>query len=161
MVVPSQNREPLLGHESRLLAGLLQLPLQDDPLPVEPDVTPHPRALAHLGDGVYELLIREWAMARLGLLQVEQLHNFSIGLARAETQVACMQWLLPQLTPTEEALFKHARNMPVTQSRRKQQGLYRQSTGFEALVGWWYLYAPQRLALVQTWVMTQYFQPLG
>jgi ribonuclease-3 family protein len=124
-------------------------------------MAPHPRALAHLGDGVYELLIREWAMARLGLLQVEQLHNFSIGLARAETQVTCMQWLLPQLTPTEEALFKHARNMPVTQSRRKQQGLYRQSTGFEALVGWWYLYAPERLLLVQTWVTTHYLQPLA
>jgi ribonuclease-3 family protein len=137
---------------STLLRGLLGLGTST----VNEAEAAHPRALAHLGDGVFELLVREWAMARLGLLQVEQLHNFSIGLARAETQVACLQWLLPQLTDTEAVLYKQARNMPVTQSRRKQQGLYRQSTGFEALVGWWYLHNPERLLLLETWFLTIY-----
>ena len=142
---------------STLLRGLLGLKASvgEEPHPLTEE-TCHPRALAHLGDGVFELLVREWAMARLGLLQVEQLHNFSIGLARAETQVACLQWLLPQLTDREAVLYKQARNMPVTQSRRKQQGLYRQSTGFEALVGWWYLHNPERLLLLETWFLTIY-----
>jgi ribonuclease-3 family protein len=141
-----------LTTQSHLLRGLLSV---HSPLGTANTIeTCHPRALAHLGDGVFELLVREWAMARLGLLQVEQLHNFSIGLARAETQVVCLQWLLPQLTEAEEGLYKQARNMPVTQSRRKQQGLYRQSTGFEALVGWWYLHNPERLLLLETWFLT-------
>ena len=142
---------------STLLRGLLGLsPAGVGDLSASAGEVAHPRALAHLGDGVFELLVREWAMARLGLLQVEQLHNFSIGLARAETQVACLQWLLPQLNESEAVLYKQARNMPVTQSRRKQQGLYRQSTGFEALVGWWYLHNPERLLLLETWFLTIY-----
>jgi ribonuclease-3 family protein len=141
---------------SMLLRGLLRL-TPSPPTPIT-EVC-HPRALAHLGDSVFELLVREWAMDRLGLLQVEQLHNFSIGLARAETQVACLQWLLPQLNEVETGLYKQARNMPVTQSRRKQQGLYRQSTGFEALVGWWYLHNPERLLLLELWFLTIHDQP--
>lgn len=109
----------------------------------------HPRALAHLGDSVYELWIREIAI-QCCQHQVDALHKFSTERAQASFQVALLHWLMPQLTEAEQDVVRRARNMATPTSRRKAQALHRQATGFEALFGYWYLFNPDRLKSIRT-----------
>jgi ribonuclease III family protein len=105
----------------------------------------HPRALAHLGDAVYELAVRELALLRFPLASSKQLHHFSTARAKASFQAALLTQLEPHLTEAEQATVKQARNLPVPASRKAEQGVYRQATALEALVGYWALFHPERL----------------
>jgi ribonuclease-3 family protein len=111
-------------------------------------VTLSPRALAFLGDAVYELKLRELALA-LGHDRVEDLHRFTTERACATFQVTLLDQLA--LTETEQELVRRARNAAVSVGRRNQQGLHRLATGFEALIGYWHLTQPDRLH--QVWVL--------
>ncbi len=104
---------------------------------------PHPRALAHLGDAVYELWIREEAILHHD--KSAALHRYTIERAKADTQAGLLEALLPGLNETELDIVRRAQNMPVTSHRRNQQNAYRKATGFEALVGYWYLASPETL----------------
>lgn len=99
----------------------------------------HPRVLAHLGDAVYELIVREWALRVVGQQLSHQIHRWTTARVKAEAQAAVLESLLLTLTEAELALVKQARNLPVPTHRRNNQALYRQATALEALVGWWYL----------------------
>ncbi len=129
-----------------------------EPIPAEPDDVeartevwpgfnqlPHPRALAFLGDAVYEIFLREWAVALHGKAQSKALHGFTVMLARASAQVALLHHLQPYLTPTELELIRQGRNVGVGSSRRAEQATHRQATGFEALLGALHLQQPDRL----------------
>ncbi len=109
-----------------------------------PNPLPHPRALAHLGDAVYELWVREEAIALYQ--KSKDLHEYTTACVRAETQMALLENILPELSESEKELVKRSENVPVTSTRRSNQSLYRKSTAFEALIGYWYLQEPQRLA---------------
>jgi ribonuclease III family protein len=98
---------------------------------------PHPRALAHLGDAVYELWVRETAITFEG--SNHDLHRYTIKRVNAEIQSKLLEVLLPSLPEDVQALVKRAQNMPVPSSRRSNQSIYRKATGFEALIGYWYL----------------------
>jgi ribonuclease III family protein len=108
------------------------------------DPLPPLKALAHLGDAVYELWVRESAIALVH--QSEALHRFTIKRVKAETQEKILQQLLPTLNEEEKGLVKRAQNMPVTSSRRSNQAVHRKATAFEAIIGYWYLMAPDVLA---------------
>ncbi len=123
----------------------------DNPIPPTASLAKtdmHPRALAHLGDSVYELWIREIAI-QCCQHQVDALHRFSTERAQASFQVDLLHWLMPQLNETEQDVVRRARNMATPTSRRKAQALHRQATGFEALFGYWYLFAPERLQAIR------------
>jgi hypothetical protein len=60
-----------------------------------------------------------------------------------------LQVFSPQLTEAEQDLLRRGRNVGVANHRRNQQAISRISTSFEALVGFWYLHEPQRLALLK------------
>jgi 23S rRNA maturation mini-RNase III len=62
---------------------------------------PHPRALAFLGDAVYEIFLRQWAVEEQGAAQSKELHGFTVMLARASAQVALLHFLQPNLTAEE------------------------------------------------------------
>jgi ribonuclease III family protein len=115
--------------------------------------TLNPRVLAHLGDGVYELLVREAVLFHLGDIQAHQVHKATVALARAECQVQLLEYLQPDLTEEERALMKRARNSGVSVSRRTQQKLHREATALEALVGHWYLNTPDTLYRLSNWFM--------
>jgi ribonuclease III family protein len=102
-------------------------------------VTLHPRVLAHLGDAVYELMVREYVIDTLGDVQAEKVHRASIAMACAEFQVKLLEVLLPTLSEDEVALIKRARNASISVSRRNNPKLYRDATAFEALIGQWHL----------------------
>jgi ribonuclease III family protein len=104
----------------------------------------HPRVLAHLGDGVYELHVREMAIAACSQ-QVEALHQYTTHRANASFQVQLLREITPFLTESELEIVRRGRNVSVTTSRRSKQSLSRQSTSFEALIGFLYLKNPERL----------------
>jgi ribonuclease-3 family protein len=110
---------------------------------------PAARVLAHLGDAVYELLIRQWLLSQPIDWSSQALHEATIQLARMETQACIMEALLPELSTVETDVFKLGRNQPIPAHRRKHQVAYRLATGFEALVGYWWVREPQRLFLLE------------
>ena len=96
-------------------------------------------ALAHMGDAVYEILVRGWLCAQ-GRATCGNLHKETVALVRAEAQAAAVEKLLPCLTEAECAVYRRGRNghvhaIPKTASR----GQYTRATGLEALFGWLYL----------------------
>ena len=96
-------------------------------------------ALAHVGDAVYELLIRGMLAAR-GPAAVQDLHRQTVAYVRAEAQARTVQKLLPLLTDEETAVYKRGRNSHVHGiPAHANPGEYHAATGFEALLGWLYL----------------------
>jgi ribonuclease III family protein len=112
---------------------------------------PHARALAHLGDAVYELWVREAAVSQFQ--KSDDLHRYTVQRVKAEAQGGLLDHLLPSLSEAESDLVRRAQNMPVTTSRRSNQAVHRKATAFEALIGYWYLAAPEALAQRKSEIM--------
>ena len=104
-------------------------------VPQEVDLrTLSPLTLAFVGDGVYELMVRE-VLACQANRPNGALHKLSVSLVRAEAQSAAMELLLPLLTEEETAVFKRGRNAHTARAG----GDYHRATGLEALFGYLYL----------------------
>ena len=96
-------------------------------------------ALAHVGDAVYELLVRSMLAAR-GPAAVYDLHRQTVAYVRAEAQAETVKRLLPLLTEEEMAVYKRGRNSRVHGiPAHANPGEYHSATGLEALLGWLYL----------------------
>ena len=101
------------------------------------DVEPRnlsPLALAFVGDGVYELMVRERLVCQANR-PVNELHKQAVAMVRAEAQAAAMDAILPRLTEEEAAVFRRGRNAHTARSG----GDYHRATGLEALFGYLYL----------------------
>lgn len=95
--------------------------------------------LAHVGDAVYELLIRGMLAAR-GPAAVNDLHRMTVSYVRAEAQARAAEKLLPLLTEEETAIYRRGRNSHVRGiPQHANPGEYHSATGLEALFGWLYL----------------------
>ena len=95
--------------------------------------------LAHIGDGVYELLCRTYLVNR-GDKTVLKLHRETVELVKAPTQAKFADKLRPMLTEEEMDYFRRGKNAhthaaPKSASRQE----YAKATGFETLVGALYL----------------------
>lgn len=95
--------------------------------------------LAHMGDGVYELLCRAHLCAA-GNQTVLKLHKDTVALVKAPTQAAFADKLKPHLTEEELGFFRRGKNAhthaaPKSASRAE----YAKATGLEALFGALYL----------------------
>ena len=95
--------------------------------------------LAHMGDGVYELLCRAHLCAA-GDQTVLKLHKDTISLVKAPAQAAFADKLKPHLTEEELGFFRRGKNAhthaaPKSASRAE----YAKATGLEALFGALYL----------------------
>ncbi len=100
-----------------------------------------PLALAYIGDGVYELIVRTKVMNH-GSTQVHNMHKKSARLVNAGAQAEIIRRLLEDeyLTPEEVAVYKRGRNAKaVTTAKHATVVDYRTATGFEALCGYLYL----------------------
>ena len=60
--------------------------------------------LAHIGDAVFELLVRTWLCAH-GKATGKGMHQATIRLVCAESQAAKAERILPLLTEEETAVF--------------------------------------------------------
>ena len=96
-------------------------------------------ALAHIGDGVYELLTRTMLCTE-GFQSAAALHFKTVSLVNARAQAAGAEKLLPLLNEEELAIYKRGRNAKVNSVPQKASvGEYHAATGLEALFGWLYL----------------------
>jgi len=99
--------------------------------------------LAHVGDGVYELLVRTWLCAH-GKATGRGLHRSAIVLVCAESQARRTGAILPLLTEEELAVFRRGRNAQVhTVPNHASRAQYGEATALEALFGWLYLKGEQ------------------
>ena len=96
-------------------------------------------ALAHMGDAVYELLVRTWLCAH-GKATGRGLHQATIRLVCAEAQAERAERILPLLTQEESDVFRRGRNAHVhTIPNHASRAQYGEATALEALFGWLYL----------------------
>ena len=96
-------------------------------------------ALAHLGDSVFELMVRAWLCTR-GPSNVKKLHKATVGYVAAPAQAAMAQKILPLLTQEEADVFRRGRNTaPHSVPRAASREEYQTATALEALFGWLYL----------------------
>lgn len=98
-----------------------------------------PLALAYIGDGIYDLVIRS-LVVNAGNKQVQKLHKETSALVQASAQSQMMREMQEHLTTEELAIYKRGRNAKSV-SPAKNQSItdYRRATGFEALLGYLYL----------------------
>ena len=95
--------------------------------------------LAHMGDAVFEILVRTWLCAH-GKATGRGLHQAAVRLVRAESQAEKAERILPLLTEEEQAVFRRGRNAnPHTVSRAATREEYQSATALEALFGYLYL----------------------
>ena len=95
--------------------------------------------LAHLGDAVYELLVRSWLCAH-GRATGKGLHRATIELVCAQAQAMRGDRILPLLTEEETAVYKRGRNAHVhTVPHSASRADYLKATALECLFGWLYL----------------------
>ena len=90
-------------------------------------------ALAHVGDAVYEILVRTH-LACGGTQTAKNLHSQTIALVRASAQAKAIEHILPDLTEEEQTVYRHGRN-----AKPKTVAEYAHATALEALFGWLYL----------------------
>ena len=95
--------------------------------------------LAHLGDSVFEVMIRSWLVLH-GKAKAKDLHRATVRYVAAPAQAAAVERLLPLLTQEEADVYRRGRNTaPHSVPRAASRGEYQAATGLEALFGWLYL----------------------
>ena len=96
-------------------------------------------ALAHVGDAVYELLVRS-RLAESGKGKAADLHRATVSVVKAPAQARAAAALLPLLTEDERAVYRRGRNSHVNSvPHAASKAEYHAATGLEAVFGWLYL----------------------
>lgn len=107
----------------------------------------NPLVLAYVGDGVYELLIRQH-LASSANHRPNQIHKLATRYVSAKSQAKTLELWLPLLSEEEKDVVRRGRNAKSGTSPRNTDVLiYRHSTAMECLVG--YLYCIGRSDRIQ------------
>lgn len=118
-----------------------------------------PLALAYIGDGIYELVIRTM-MVRQGNRQVQKLHRDTSRLVKAQAQSEMMETLLPLLSKEEADIYRRGRNAKsFTTAKNASVNDYRRATGFEALMGYLYLQGEMERLMDLVKAAAEQYQP--
>lgn len=95
--------------------------------------------LAHIGDGVFELLVRTFLCTH-GKGSNADLHKLTVKFVAAPAQAIFADRIIPLLTQEELAVYKRGRNSHVhSVPKNATGGQYAKATGLEALFGALYL----------------------
>lgn len=95
--------------------------------------------LAHLGDAVYEILVRTMLITG-GRTTNAHLHKDTTAIVCAPAQAKAAEKLLPLLSEEEAAIFRRGRNANLSNiPKNATHGQYAKATGLEALFGALYL----------------------
>lgn len=98
-----------------------------------------PLALAFVGDGVYELLVRSREVERTRLTP-KKLHSTAVSFVSAKGQFAALGFIEPMLTEEEKDIVRRGHNASkATVAKNATPEEYRGSTALEALFGYLYL----------------------
>lgn len=99
--------------------------------------------LAHVGDAVYELLVRT-LLCEQGHSSVTELHRLTVSLVNAPAQAKAAEKIVPELTDDELSVYRRGRNTKVNSVPHNADiSEYHAATGLEALFGWLYLQGRQ------------------
>lgn len=114
------------------------------------------RNYAHLGDAVWELFVRDYTVLKTS--NAKLLHKITTERVNATFQRDMLTLISGDLTDEEQELARRARNLPIPVGRRAIQAIYRQSTAFEVLIGYWYVHNKERLeSFYQKFKNTEFF----
>ena len=95
--------------------------------------------LAHIGDGVFEVLCRAW-LCDHGGLTVGRLHAETVKLVKAGAQAKFAEAMLPILTEEEKSYYRRGKNSHVHAVPKScTPAEYAKATGVEAMFGALYL----------------------
>lgn len=109
-----------------------------------------PLALAFIGDGIFEIIIRTVVVER-GNRSADGLHKTKSRVVNAKVQAKMAEALLEELTEEELACYKRGRNAKShTAAKNASIAEYRKATGLEALFGYLYLLGKEERILELT-----------
>jgi len=97
--------------------------------------------LAFVGDAYYDLKVREMLIRR-GINKSKKFHQLAVFYVSAKAQAKILQQLIDEAYLTDEELTIVRRGRNVTSGsvpKNTDVLIYRQSTAFEALIGFLYL----------------------
>ncbi len=96
-------------------------------------------ALAHIGDAVFELMVRS-NLCKGGIRKAKELHKNTILSVSAAAQETASKKILPHLTEEEHDVYLRGRNAKVNSlPKHATPETYHAATAFEALWGYLYL----------------------
>lgn len=102
----------------------------------------HPLVLAYLGDGVFEVYVREYLVKECQLAKPDLLQKRATFYVSARAQAGFMKYAIENelLSEEEIGIYKRGRNAKSTRTMKNTSVItHNQSSGFEALIGHLYL----------------------
>ncbi|MEG0276265.1 MAG: ribonuclease III domain-containing protein [Coprobacillus sp.] len=102
----------------------------------------NPLALAYLGDGVFEVYVREYLLVECDITKPDLLQKEAIRYVSAKAQAAFMKEAMINewIDEDEIRIYKRGRNAKNTRVMKNTSIItHNQSSGFEALIGHLYL----------------------
>ena len=98
-----------------------------------------PLTLAFIGDGVFDLFVREEIVCAANR-PVKELNKLKVERVRCEAQARLFEKLEPHLTEEELEIFRRGRNAHTSHTPKNASSYdYHTATGLEALFGFLYL----------------------
>ena len=95
--------------------------------------------LAFIGDGVFDLLVREYLVSTSND-HVGELNRAKVEMVNCKSQAEFANLIMPALTEEELDVYKRGRNTKVNSaSKHSTLADYHAATGLEALFGYLYL----------------------
>lgn len=112
-----------------------------------------PLALAFVGDGVYDLFVRESLVCEANR-PVKELNKLKVEQVRCQAQAKLMQAIEPILTEEEAAVYRRGRNAHTGHTPKNATNAdYHAATGLEALLG--HLYLCNRIERIRELCLTK------
>ena len=97
------------------------------------------QGLAHIGDAVFELMVRTWLCTN-GTSTAKNLHNKAVAMVSAKAQASAVEKILTMLDEEELLIYKRGRNTHINSvPKGSTHEEYHAATGAEALFGYLYL----------------------
>lgn len=98
-----------------------------------------PLALAFIGDGIYNLMVKEYILSSANRPNGD-LHLMSVEKINAVFQSEAYKKIEPLLTEDEISVYKRGRNAHTPRAPKKATlAQYHSATGLETLFGWFYV----------------------
>lgn len=106
--------------------------------------------LAYMGDAYWSLIVREYLIDK-GFTKAKDLQKESVNYVSAKAQARFIHEFEDMFDAKDLEIFKRGRNYKSTSvPKNTDVSTYRISTGFEAVVGYWYL-TKQETKLTVLW----------
>lgn len=110
--------------------------------------------LSFLGDAVFELLVREYAI-ECGVVKLKDLQNFTLEYVTAKKQAYFADMIVSEniLTEKEKDIIRRGRNLKTHKSPKNCDPItYKWATAFEVLIGYLYINDKNKLKEVFNYI---------